>query len=363
MIKNSNYTDPEILKEEQNKIFHESWFYVGLKEKLVNKNDFITYSCGEVSLFVQNFGDKLKAFSNICLHRFNNIHQSNEGNGMLVCSYHNWVYNDNGEPIVGFPCLKEELNKCERNRLEEYDVDSCGEFVFVKINNNSTITLKEQLDSFYPLLENLSSHFDHIINKETIVLDHKSNWKLLVENVLECYHCSSVHKETLVPMGIGSKKPEGHFYEKGNDKIDYPMRKTSTQAEREEKLPFLGKTTYLHKSLQHWFIYPNLFITSTAGNLFYVGRMMPNTANNTQLHTQFVKPTYTELSKKESIVLNAYATASIDSAQKVIFEDREILELIQQNMEIIPKLSQIFGEEEFRIKLFHDKITELINYK
>ena len=70
-----------------------------------------------------------------------------------------------------------------------------------------------------------------------------------------------------------------------------------------------------------------------------------------------------KLSKKESIVLNAYATASIDSAQKVIFEDREILELIQQNMEIIPKLSQIFGEEEFRIKLFHDKITELINYK
>lgn len=363
MIKNSNYTDPEILKEEQDKIFHNGWFYIGLKQRLINKNDYITYSCGNVSLFVQNFGDGLKSFSNICLHRFSNIHHKNEGNGMLICSYHNWVYNDKGEPMVGFPCLKEELEKCKRNKLEEYQVETCGDFVFVKINDENKTSLKEQLDTFYEYLENLSTHFDTIINAETIVLDHKANWKLLVENVLECYHCSSVHKETLVPIGIGSKKPEGHIYDKGNDKIDYPMRKTASQAEREEKLPFLNKTTYSHKSLQHWLIYPNLFITSTAGNLFYVGRMSPNTAGDTQLYTQFVKPTYTELSKKESIVLNAYATTSVDSAQKVIFEDRDILEVIQKNMEIKPEISQIFGEEEFRIKLFHDKIENIINYK
>lgn len=363
MIKNINYTNDSILHEELEQIFHKSWFFVGLLDKLQNKNDYITYRCGSVSIFVQNFGDHLKCFSNICLHRFNNIHTGNEGNGHMICSYHNWVYDDNGNPLVRSSCLKEELVSCNRPALEQYEVETCGRFVFVKINKQDSVSLKEHLGSFYDKLTELSAFFGNVINNETVVLDHQANWKLLVENVLECYHCSSVHKETLVPIGIGGKKPENHFCENRHDKVDYPIRTTSAQVERESKLTFLTKTKYSHKSLQHWYIFPNLFITSTAGNLFYIGKLTPDKPDFTQLNVQFVKPTYTELTKKEGMLLNAYAQASLDSSTKVIFEDREILENIQKNLEIIPEQKQIFGEEEFRIEAFHQNIKNIINYK
>lgn len=363
MIKNINYTDDSILQEELDKIFHKSWFFVGLSDKLQNKNDYITYRCGSVSVFVQNFGEELKCFSNICLHRFNNIHNGNEGNGHVICSYHNWVYDDSGSPMVRSACIKEELDSNSRPKLEQFEVETCGKFVFVKINKEDSISLKEHLGSFYDKLSDLSSYFDSIINSETVVLDHKANWKLLVENVLECYHCSSVHKETLVPIGIGGKKPENHFNERGHDKVDYPIRTTALQTEREAKLSFLTKTQYSHKSLQHWYIFPNLFISSTAGNLFYVGKMSPEKPDFTNLHAEFVKPTYGELTKKEGMLLNAYAQTSLDSSKKVIFEDRDILEVIQQNLNLITEQKQIFGEEEFRIDAFHQNINNIINYK
>ncbi|MEG2078284.1 aromatic ring-hydroxylating oxygenase subunit alpha [Chryseobacterium sp.] len=363
MIKNINYTNENVLQEELEQIFHKSWFFVGLSDKLQNNNDYITYRCGSVSIFVQNFGAELKCFSNVCLHRFNNIHNGNEGNGHVICSYHNWVYDDKGSPMVRSECLKEELSLCNRPKLEQYEVETCGKFVFAKVNKEDSVSLNEHLGSFYDKLIEISSFFDKIINDETVVLDHKANWKLLVENVLECYHCSSVHKETLVPIGIGGKKPENHFCESGHDKVDYPIRTTAMQAERESKLTFLIKTQYPHKSLQHWHIFPNLFITSTVGNLFYIGRLTPDKPDFTQLHAQFVKPTYTELTKREGMLLNAYAQTSLESSTKVIYEDRAILEEIQKNLSIIPEQKQIFGEEEFRIKSFHQNINNIINYK
>lgn len=363
MIKNFNYINDNILQEELAQLFHKSWFFVGLSDKVQNNNDYITYECGSVSVFIQNFGGTIKCFSNICLHRFNRIHSKNEGNGHVICSYHNWVYSDDGAPMVRSNCLKEELITCSRPKLEQYEVEICGKFIFIKVNKEDSLSLKDYLGSFYEKLLELSSFFTEIINNKTLVLDHKANWKLLVENVLECYHCTSVHKETLVPIGIGGKKPENHYCQSGHDVIDYPIRTTTVQAERESKLTFLTKTKYAHKSLQHWYIFPNLFITSTAGNLFYIGRLSPVKADFTKLYAHFVKPTYTELTKKEEMLLNAYANASLDSSTKVIFEDRDILEDIQKNINNLPDERQIFGEEEFRIEAFHRTLKNIFNYK
>ncbi len=362
MINNINYINENILNDEFENIFHKSWFFVGLLDKLQNKNDYITYRCGAVSIFIQNFGHDLKCFSNICLHRFNNIHVESAGNGRPMCSYHNWVYNEKGIPISKSEYEEDLLSHC-RTKLDQYEVQSCGRFVFAKVNKQDSITLVDYLGLFYYKLIEISSFFNKTINDETIVITHSANWKLLVENVLECYHCNSVHKETLVPIGIGGKKPENHFYENGNDLVDYPMRKSDMQTERESKLAFMTKTKYSHESLRHWYVFPNLFITSTAGNLFYIGKLMPEKPDLTELHAEFVMPNYTELSKIEETLLGAYAQVSVESSIKVIHEDRVILEEIQKNICKIEDQKQIFGEEEFRIKYFHQKINTLINYK
>lgn len=362
MINNINYLNEDIIKDELELIFHKSWFFVGLLDKLQFKNDYITYRCGSVSIVVQNSGDELKCFSNICLHRFNSIFEGTEGNKRSICSYHNWLYNDKGMPMVktGF---YEDLSALCRPRLAQYQVETCGKFVFVKVNNELNQSLESFLGEFYNKLVKVSSFFSQISNEKPILIDHKANWKLLVENVLECYHCNSVHKETLVPMGIGGQKPENHFHENGHDMVDYPMNFSPMIKERAHKLQFVTKSQYFHNSLQHWYVFPNLFITSSAGNLFYIGKLIPIHSGCTRLQAEFVKPTYTELSKREEILLKAHAQVAVESSIKVINEDKIILEEIQKNMRKVENQKQIFGDEEFRIKYFHQKISKLINYK
>lgn len=363
MIKNINYINKAILDQELKDFFHDDWFYVGLTDQLQNRNDYITYKCGKVSIFIKNFEGELKCYSNICLHRFNNIHENIQGNGEFICSYHNWVYDENGYPNLQSDCLKKELRSCSRLKLKNYSLEICGKFIFVKVNDKKVNSLKDFLGSFYDKLEELSLFFDKIINDKIELIPHKANWKLLVENVLECYHCSSVHKDTLTPLGIGSKKPENNFNENGHDKIDYPVRVTKLQKEREFKLTFLNKSNYLHNSLQHWYICPNLFITSSVGNLFYIGRINPCEYDFTELHAQFVLPKYFELTNKEKFLLKAYSESSVLSSKKVIYEDKQILEQIQNNLNCVPEEKQIFGDEEFRIEAFHKILNNKINYK
>jgi phenylpropionate dioxygenase-like ring-hydroxylating dioxygenase large terminal subunit len=361
MIKNVNYIDQEVFNKEVSLIFNSNWVYVCLTSQIPNVNDYVTYELGILKLVIHHFDDGIKCFDNICLHRFNKIQQGNSGNSSFFCKYHSWGYGSNGH-ILGQEKFQSELVDFKRDCLKQYQVGICGQFVFVKVNNESSQELENHLGEFFTLLVSISSNFDSVINKELLEIPHNANWKLLVENVLECYHCSTVHKETLVPIGIGRLKPENNIVDRFHDTIDYPISVGKKQQERLEKLSFLDKRQYQHKSLKHFYIFPNLFITSTDGILFYVGRLMPKSSDLTSLFVSFIKPKFKNLSYRELILSEAFYRAPIETFSKVIYEDKIILEDIQKNLPSVIDQQQVFGEEEFRIKNFHIMIKQIINY-
>lgn len=361
MIRNLNYVNNDIFNLEMKLLHNSSWVFICLKNQILENNDFVTYEIGEKKLVLQNLQGVIKCFENICQHRFNNIQSGEKGNSGFFCKYHGWVYDSEGKALVKDK-FKDQLISEKRDCLKEYQVEYCGDFVFVKINLASHDNLKAHLGVFYDILTDLSCNFDSLLNNEYISIPHNANWKLLVENVLECYHCSTVHKDTLVPIGIGSKKPENNVVDKNHDMIDYPIRIGKQQKLRNEKLSFLDKRDFKHNSLRHLYIYPNLFITSTDGILFYVGKLAPQSPTTTNLLATFVRPKLNELTKKETMLSNAFFNASLESAQKVVYEDKAILENIQDNLSLVKDLSQIFGEEEFRIENFHKNIKKNINY-
>lgn len=361
MIKNVNYSDRGVFDEEMELIHNAGWVFLCLLDSVSENNAYVTYEIGAKRLVLQNFEGKINCFENICQHRFNKIQQGYNGNSPFFCKYHSWGYNSEGEAIVGEQFVQQ-LEAENRKCLKRYDVEICGKFVFAKVNPEFEGSLKSYLGEFWDVLTEVSENIDSVINKDYIVIPHKANWKLLVENVLECYHCSSVHKETLVPIGIGSKRPENHLADDFHDMIDYPIRIGRQQKERNAKLNFLDKKSYIHNSLRHIYIYPNLFITSTDGTLFYIGRLTPENEADTALLVNFARPVLKDLTKKEEFIANAFFESSPESAQKVIFEDREILENIQSNLPLIKDLTQIFGDEEFRIVRFHEKISNFVKY-
>lgn len=157
-------------------------------------------------------------------------------------------------------------------------------------------------------------------------------------------------------------KPKNNIVDRFHDTIDYPISVERKQQERNEKLAFLDKREYRHNSLRHFYIFPNLFITSTDGVLFYIGRLMPQSPDKTDLLVNFIKPKFRDLSNRESVLVDAFYRTPIESFTKVIYEDKFILENIQNNLSSVKDLSQIFGDEEFRIKNFHAKINEIIHY-
>jgi phenylpropionate dioxygenase-like ring-hydroxylating dioxygenase large terminal subunit len=350
-INNRFYTDKNIFDLEKNIIQEESWILVAHKSELQKNNDFLTFNYYDDNIFIQNFNGKVKAFQNICLHRFNRIHESEFGNRVASCLYHNWVYNNEGK-VSGLRCRSSFDNEIiEEKKLREYEVDLCGSFIFIKLNDRNSISLKDYLGLIYEKLETFSNHFgtktiDY--NKE-----HNGNWKLLLENVLECYHCVSVHMNSFAKMGYGFVKPERFNFYQGHSWCEFPKRQDRNENKLVKKV--LDSRSLKGEGYFHFYIYPNAFISSVEGKGFYLGLLFPKTYSETTLRVRYFSPIIDSvLSDSDKNILDFINKSSHDSLDLVLNEDKKIIENIQSNLRSVINLSPFFGDEEFRINNFYN---------
>jgi phenylpropionate dioxygenase-like ring-hydroxylating dioxygenase large terminal subunit len=288
MLSKEKYIDTNFFKKEVEEIFETNWIYVGTKSSINNNNDFITKKYFGNNIVIQNFKGEIVALQNVCTHRFNPLQDEDKGNRPLVCKYHSWNYNKEGKPrITNVESFNEEtLKNCDLN-LKKYHLDFCGDFMFLHLSNPSN-TLKEFLGAFYDKLSHLSSHIGEEVKNQNII--HNCNWKLLVENVLECYHCTSLHSETLVKSGFGLKHPINiNFSSKHSE---FEIENSNESETTSKKLDFLNSVTLPHNTFHHIYIYPNFFFSSTEGKQFYIGIAEPVSENKTILKTMFFLPLF-----------------------------------------------------------------------
>jgi choline monooxygenase len=350
MISSKHYHLGSIFNEELEKIFSGGWIFACISTELANHNDFVTVDLGKFVIAVQNFKGVIKAYKNICLHRFYKIQTQKKGNRPFFCGYHGWSYNALGEALVSSQ-FQQEVNQHGCLKLESYQIEAVGNFCFVKLDDSS-ISLKEFLGDYFNVLQNFSHHIGQQIFSTT--LQHKANWKLLVENVLECYHCKTVHSESFIPMGIGMLKATNFRNSQQHNDCEYPKKPTDRLEKRSKKLSFLNHRKLKHESYHHVFIYPNLFLSSTEGNLFYVGNFTPLTPLMTDLDVRFFEPIIEAPAGEvlNKFLMSAFYETSIESALNVLLEDKVVLEEIQSVVDKIDR-NPIFGNEEFRINNFY----------
>ncbi|TWB38570.1 Rieske 2Fe-2S domain-containing protein [Nitrospirillum pindoramense] len=99
------------------------WVKLGDTAALASHGDYLTGRApdaegGAVPVVVQNFQGVLKAFRNVCSHRFALIHDQPCGRGLLRCPYHGWVYDADGVPIgIPFDDSDFQLDTEARRRL------------------------------------------------------------------------------------------------------------------------------------------------------------------------------------------------------------------------------------------------------
>lgn len=196
------YVEPSWHRVDVDHIIAKTWQWVCHVEKLREPGSYVaTTIAGRPVAVVRDREGVLRAFYNVCKHR---AHQLLSGEGRttrILCPYHAWVYNLEGR-LARAP---------HTETLEDFDpkticLDSvqveefCG-FIFVNLDLQApsmgalTGDLENEVRHWAPDIADLT--FGHRLTYRI-----KSNWKNIVDNFLECYHCPTAHKDfcTLVDM-------------------------------------------------------------------------------------------------------------------------------------------------------------------
>jgi Rieske 2Fe-2S family protein len=201
------YFDDAIYAREQEQIFHHEWFLACREEQIAKVGDYLALDVAGESIFIVRSRDgALRAHYNVCRHRGSRlVEESSHGSfaGTIRCPYHSWTYELDGR-LRTAPFLEESDGvRKDELCLHRVGVDSWGGFVFVNLMPELAAaegrSLASQLEGVPDRLKRYPLAELRIAN--TIKYDVAANWKVMLENYNECYHCAGVHPElsALVP--------------------------------------------------------------------------------------------------------------------------------------------------------------------
>ena len=196
------YTQNEWFSLEQNAVFSHSWQWVCHVEKLREPGAYVTTTiAGQSIMVVRDKDGTLRAFYNVCKHRAHELLQGEGSVGHIMCPYHAWAYRLDGrlqvaphtKSLKGFDKFEVCLDQVQ---VEEF----CG-FVYVNLDPDAA-PLAEQSGDLRREIMYWAPEVDELTFGHRLTYDIKSNWKNVVDNFLECYHCPTAHKDfcTLVDM-------------------------------------------------------------------------------------------------------------------------------------------------------------------
>jgi glycine betaine catabolism A len=197
----SAYTDPAVFAAEQERIFERSWTCVARAADLADPGAFRTVTVGRESvLLVRGRDGAVRAFLNVCRHRGARLCVEPEGRvRRLQCPYHAWTYALTGE-LVAAPNLAAmpEVGR-ERHGLHTVHLREWLGYVWVCLADRPPSFDDEVLGEVVARLGAVAAleryGIEHLDLGRRVEYDVAANWKLVVENFMECYHCATIHPE------------------------------------------------------------------------------------------------------------------------------------------------------------------------
>ena len=286
------YLSPDAFARERERIFCREWLCVGRADELAAPGDYVVKDvAGESILIVRTREGDLRAFYNVCRHRGSQL-VPDCGAGHFAsgirCPYHSWTYTLEGE-LRTAPFLDEASGLARRElSLHPVGADVWGGFVFLQLTPDEATarghTLAAQLGAVpdrlrrYPLGE--------LRVARRITYEIAANWKVILENYNECYHCGPVHPELcrLVPA----------FKQGGGAELDWergiPHRDgawTFTASGTTTRAPFEGLDDDERVRHKGELLYPNVMLSLSAEHVaaFYV---LPRGPDRTTIVNEFL---------------------------------------------------------------------------
>lgn len=201
------YCSPDVFASEQERIFEEMWFCAVRAADLDSPGAFRKVQIGRESVLVVRGRDgALNAYLNVCRHRGAMLCTEDSGTVKrhLRCPYHAWTYGLDGK-LVGAPNLGA-LKDANGDRIDrvEYGLIRVAlrewlGYAWVCLSSDPPSFETEVVGAVAARLGDAAAVENYGVSGlsvgRRIVYDVAANWKLIIENFMECYHCATIHPE------------------------------------------------------------------------------------------------------------------------------------------------------------------------
>ena len=190
------YLDPDIYEKEKLKILYCTWQYAGHASQVANIGDYLTLKIGDENLIIIRTEDgELKGFFNVCRHRAHRLLEDKGNVKSITCPYHAWNYSIDGELRYAKNSDKMKDFNSSDYCLASFQVTDMCNFIFINLDHNAP-PLDRQAGGFIKDLQERVPFLDRLKplpddNERPSVIN--ANWKIVIDNYLECYHCTKAH--------------------------------------------------------------------------------------------------------------------------------------------------------------------------
>ena len=187
------YVDPAVHRLEQERIFARSWQYACRADQVAEPGDYFTFFAGNIPLVAARAQDgALNAFVNVCRHRGHLVADGAGHRETLQCRYHAWTYDLDGSLRAAPRSEREPGFDPAAYSLLRVSVEDWGPLIFVN-PDPAAAPLAEALGPLPGYVAESGVELERLRFRERNEWEIEANWKIAIENYLECYHCPVAH--------------------------------------------------------------------------------------------------------------------------------------------------------------------------
>ncbi len=320
------YTSSEILEREREQLFFKHWQYACHSAELPQVGSFKTFAIFDQNIILVRIrDDEIQAFYNVCPHRGHRLVEGAGHKRAFVCPYHAWSFSLDGKLLGARGATNSEVINTADICLFPVRTEQLLDFVFVNLDAEAKplheyapgladqiLTSVPDIMSYRPAQDS-SEEFGHSYHC-------RANWKVMIDNYLECYHCETAHKTFNDMMDIPASKFTLH--------TNYTFQVAPT-AMKEKNNAFPLNLEHDVTVGHFWFLFPSTVLGQFPGVPgFYISRFDPLTPHETNRITTNLVPK--EMPDPDAVRrdrLRAEWTADIVSV-----EDKALCENVQLGM-------------------------------
>ena len=186
-LESAFYADAEIFAHDIAGIFDRHWFFAASVAEIPEPGDFVTIDVGDRSvILIRDDDGGVNALRNVCRHRGARVLTEPSGSvGNLVCAYHSWTYGRDGSLLHAAAAGPEFDPSCFGLR-RVHSMTVAG-LIFLCLAPEPPTDFAEVAEIFAPFAEPHDIPRTKVAHQQEII--EQGNWKLVMENNRECYHC------------------------------------------------------------------------------------------------------------------------------------------------------------------------------